>query len=323
VAAQVARLVAFVASWIVLAGAIEDGDLSAAGLTPWAALVVLSAALAALGAWLEGRFATECSEALRRRLLRGAFGVDPEHVRREGAGRLLGRIMEIEPVAALAATGGLQAVVALVEVVGAVFVLLVHPVGRPLAALLLLLVLATGLLVRAHTHRLVRETDLRLLHTGRLLEELAGARTRRVQDPVTDDPRLRAYQSALAASDRTTALLSVGPARAWQVLALAGLALTVVAADPAALDLGHGDRGHPAGIGRAAPGRPRRLGLTTAVVALRSCARGCAPPRPAPPTGSPPAGAQRWRPERLGPARAGGHPHRRDDVARARRPRAA
>jgi hypothetical protein len=99
-----------------------------------------------------------------------------------------------------------------VEVVGAVFVLLVHPVGRPLAALLLLLVLATGLLVRVHTHRLVRETDLRLLHTGRLLEELAGARTRRVQDPVTDDPRLRAYQSALAASDRTTALLSVGPA---------------------------------------------------------------------------------------------------------------
>jgi hypothetical protein len=71
-----------------------------------------------------------------------------------------------------------------------------------------------------HARRLVAETDLRLLHTGRLLEDLAGQRTRRVQAPSEGDPRMDAYRQAGAAADRTTALVSVGPARIWQVLAL-------------------------------------------------------------------------------------------------------
>ena len=266
---QLARLVAFLASWVVVGRAITDGEVSAGQLAPWAALVGAAAGLAALGSWLEGRFATEASQVLRRRLLRGVFGVDPEHVHREGAGRLLGRIMEIEPVAALAATGGLQALIAAVEVLGALAVLLAVPVGRPLAGVLLVLVAAAGVLVRVHARRLVAETDLRLLHTGRLLEDLAGQRTRRVQAPSDGDPRMDAYRQAGAAADRTMALVSVGPARLWQVLALGALGLSVIASDPSGSQLAAALGGvllASAGLRRAGVAG---LGLTTAAVALR------------------------------------------------------
>ncbi len=290
VVVQVGRLVAFLASWWVIGGAVIDGDLSVGRLAPWAALIGLAAGLAALGTWLEGRFATEASRVLRRRLLQGAFGVEPELVRREGAGRLLGRIMEMEPVAALAATGGLQAMVAAAEVVGAGVVLLASPVGRPLAGLLLLTVIGAGVVVRLHVRRLVVETDLRLLHTGRLLEDLAGARTRRVQAGRRSDPRIGDYERAGAAADRTTALLTVGPARLWQVVALAALSLLVVGGGASSTDLATAIGGillASAGLRRAGVAG---LGLTSAGVALRELGSLLRPRPYVPPGHHPPAG---------------------------------
>ena len=113
------------------------------------------------------------------------------------------------------------------------------------------------------------ETDLRLLHTGRLLEDLAGQRTRRVQAPSEGDPRMDAYRQAGAATDRTTALVSVGPARLWQVLALGALGLSVVASDPSGSQLAAALGGFllaSAGLRRAGVAG---LGLTTAAVVLR------------------------------------------------------
>ncbi|MBA3251117.1 MAG: ATP-binding cassette domain-containing protein [Geodermatophilaceae bacterium] len=243
------------------------GD-GASDLTPWVALVVAAAALATLGTWLEGRFATEASRVLRRRVLRGAFGVDPEHVRREGAGAILGRIMEVEPVAGLAATGGLQALVAAVEVAVAGAVLVTVPVGRPLALVLLGVTTTAVILLRVHVARLTRETGLRMDHTGRLLEDLAGQRTRRVQGAGPADPTT-AYARAGARSDRTTALVSVGATGLWQVLALATLTVSGLSeqasAEQLAVALG--------AVLLAAAGLRRggvaALGLTTAAIAAR------------------------------------------------------
>ena len=235
--------------------------------------------------------ATEASWVLRKRLLRGALGVDPEVVRRQGAGRLLGTITEVEPVTALAATGGLQAVIAVIEILGALAVLLSVSVGRPLALLLVLLLVGFGMLARAHAGGVGHETQLRLLRTGHLLERLAGQRTTRVQGggPSEVDEGGR-YRRAGRTVDRTTSMISVGAARLWQVVALAGLgtALAVSSASGTAIATALG------GILLATTALRRLgvagLGMATAAVALRGLSPFLRPPPAVPAAPAPQPG---------------------------------
>ena len=224
--ATILRYVAFAASWSVIGTAIlTDGG---AGLTTWALLLAATIPLATIAEAAEGHTAIALGTRLRRRVLRGALALDPSWVRREGPGRILGRSMEVDAIARLAAGGGLGAVTVTIELLVAAFALALSGApGRaaaiPLAAVLLGAGVATAITVR----RRRAWTTARLQQTDELLEAIAGQRTRLIQgddEAGRRDGQLDDYARLGRAADAPLAVLAGFVPRAALAGGLAGLA---------------------------------------------------------------------------------------------------
>ena len=231
--ATVLRYAAFAASWSVIGTAIFGGG--GAGLTTWALLLAATIPLAALAEAAEGRTAIALGAQLRRRTLRGALALDPSWVRREGPGRIIGRAMEVDAIARLAAGGGLGAVTLAIELGVAAVALAATPPGRaaaiPLAAVLVAAAATSALAVK----RRRAWTSARLSQTDELLEAIAGQRTRLVQGDDDAEPRacrLDDYARLGARADRPFALLAGALPRLALAGGLAGIALAGTSTAP-------------------------------------------------------------------------------------------
>jgi ATP-binding cassette subfamily B protein len=165
---------------------------------------------------------------LKRRLLVGALGLDLDETRHQGAGQLLGRVLESAAVETLALAGGLLAVSAVLGL-GAAAVVLVLGAGAGLLVPLLLLWLgfALGLGWRYYRRRR-RWTEERLAMTDALVERMVGHRTRLAQEPHDrwhegEDEALAHYLAGSRGLDRGLARLLVLLPRGWLLLSLLGL----------------------------------------------------------------------------------------------------
>ena len=268
-AATILRYVAFAASWSVIGTAIFGGD--DASLTTWALLLAATVPLAAVAEAAEGAVAIALGARLRRRTLRGALALDPSWVRREGPGRILGRAMEVDAIANLAAGGGLGAVTLLIELGVASFALASSAPGRAAALPLLAVLVAAGIASALAVRRRVAWTAARLSQTDELLEAIAGQRTRLVQgddDAARRSRELTAYAELGERADRPFAALAGTLPRLALAGGLAGIALAGDLARPGDLALALG------GVLLAAQAL-RRLAvavetLTSAVLARRA-----------------------------------------------------
>ncbi len=239
--ATILRYVAFAASWSVIGSVILTG--SGAGLTVWALLLGATVPLAALAEAAEGRTAISLGADLRHRTLHGALALDPSWIRREGPGRVLGRSMEVDAIARLAAGGGLSAVTLAIELAVAGVALALSSAGRaaaiPITAVLIAATVATVVAVK----RRRLWTTARLAQTDDLLEGIAGQRTRLIQgdDGVSArSARLDDYARLSGSADRPLAVLAGGIPRAALAAGLAGIALAGDLSDPAGVALALG-----------------------------------------------------------------------------------
>lgn len=239
--ATILRYAAFAASWSVIGSVILTG--SGAGLTVWALLLGATVPLAALAEAAEGRTAISLGASLRHRTLHGALALDPSWIRREGPGRVLGRSMEVDAIARLAAGGGLGAVTLAIELAVAGVALALTSAGRaaaiPIAAVLIAAAMATTLAVM----RRRVWTTARLAQTDDLLEGIAGQRTRLIQgdDAVAArGARLDDYARLSASADRPLAALAGGIPRAALAAGLVGIALAGDLSEPADVALALG-----------------------------------------------------------------------------------
>ena len=224
--ATILRYVAFAASWSVIGTAIFSGG--GAGLTTWALLLAATIPLAALAEAAEGRTAIALGAQLRRRTLRGALALDPSWVRREGPGHIIGRAMEVDAIARLAAGGGLGAVTLTIELGVAAVALASSAPGRAAAIPLSAVLVAAGFTAALAVKRRRAWTSARLSQTDELLEAIAGQRTRLVQgddDAGPRDRRLADYARLGARADRPFALLAGALPRVALAGGLAGIAL--------------------------------------------------------------------------------------------------
>ena len=225
--AHVSRYGLWVAAWWLLGLAALQGRLDPSWLSAWTLALFTLVPLQLAALWLQGRVAISVGALLKQRLLTGAFGLEPEEVRREGAGHLLGRVIEAEAVESLALGGGFMALLSALELLVAALVL---AVASPLLSILLVVwtALAAGLAWIFFRRRLgwVR---MRIALTLDLIEGMIGHRTRIAQVRRTDwhqgeDQALERYVHVSAAMDRAAvALLAVVP-RGWILIGLVGLA---------------------------------------------------------------------------------------------------
>ena len=224
--AHTAHYAFWIVAWGLLGRAALKGHLDSAWLGAWALALFSLVPLQLAALWIQGKLAIDVGALLKQRLLAGALQLQPEEIRRQGAGQLLGRVIESEAVGSLAIGGGFMALLATLELMLAAGVLVV---ASPLLSVLLLA--WVGLTTALATWYFARRSEwvsLRVGLTHDLIERMVGHRTRIAQQPREqwhdgEDETLERYVHVSARMDRSAVwLLGVVP-RGWIVIGIAGL----------------------------------------------------------------------------------------------------
>ncbi len=237
----------WILAWWVVGANVLNGRGDPSWIFLWALLLLTLVPLRVLITWMQGLLAFGVGARLKQRLLFGALRLEPDSIRHQGAGQLLGRVLESEAVEALALSGGFLAVVALIEIVFALAVLAGGAGGMFQSACLLAWLLVTAGIASKYFRRNLVWTDVRLAMTHDLVENMVGHRTRLAQLAPGhwhdgEDKVLEQYVPSSKLMDKSTAaLLSIVP-RGWLVVGLIGLAPGFVqgAASPARMAIAVG-----------------------------------------------------------------------------------
>src|SRR5579862_3894434 len=173
----------WIIAWWVVGSHVLRGATDRAWLLPWALLLLTLVPLRVLITRLQGWAAIGAGALLKQRLFFGSLRLDPDSLRHQGAGQLLGRVLESEAVEALALSGGFLALVALIEIAASIFVLAAGADGWLQSGLLVVWLGVAALLAWHYFERNRAWTDVRLDMTHDLVENMAGHRTRLAQLP--------------------------------------------------------------------------------------------------------------------------------------------
>jgi ATP-binding cassette subfamily B protein len=227
--AHAVQYLLWILAWYVVGSHVLRGGADRTWLIPWSLLLLTLVPLRVLITRLQGWVAIGAGALLKQRLIFGSLRLDPDSLRHQGAGQLLGRVLESEAVEALALSGGFLALVALIEIIVAIFVLSAGAGGVLQSALLFVWFLVAAGIAWSYFQRNRDWTDVRLRLTHDLVESMAGHRTRLAQLPVArwhdgEDEALEKYLISSKAVDQSTARLIALVPRGWLVVGLLGLA---------------------------------------------------------------------------------------------------
>jgi ATP-binding cassette subfamily B protein len=228
IAANTADYFLLIAAWWMIGQAALQGRVDYGLFIGWALLLLTRIPLGLLGTWTQGFLAIHGAGVLKRRLLAGSLRLHPEEVRHEGAGHLLGRVIESEALESLALSGGLTGIVAFVQLVITAAVLALGA-EKPLLGLLLLgWTTVLCFFAWRYLQQRQRWTERRLQITNDLVECMAGHRTRLAQQPLehwhdAEDEALERYVEASGRMDHSVIPLAVIVPRGWMILSLLAL----------------------------------------------------------------------------------------------------
>src|ERR1700733_9236028 len=227
--AHIIQYLLWILAWYIVGSNVLRGGGDRGWLIPWALLLLTLVPLRVLITRLQGWVAISAGALLKQRLFFGSLRMDPDSLRHQGAGQLLGRVLESEAVEALALSGGFLALVALIEIIVAIFVLATGAGGLLQAALLFVWLLVAAGIAWSYFKRNRQWTDVRLTMTHDLVESMAGHRTRLAQLAADrwhdgEDEVLERYLKSSRAMDQSTARLIALVPRGWLVVGLLGLA---------------------------------------------------------------------------------------------------
>jgi ATP-binding cassette subfamily B protein len=225
-AAHTAQYVLWIVAWWLLGRAALQGHLDSAWLGAWTLALFTLIPLQLAAFWLQGRLSIVVGALLKQRLLAGAFLLEPEETRREGAGHLLGRVIEAQAVESLALGGGFMALFAAMELVLAAGVLALASALLPL-----LLLVWTGVAIALGAvffRRRLAWVRLRIRLTLDLIERMVGHRTRIAQQRpenwhAGEDEAIERYVDTSTAMDRAAVSLIALVPRGWMLVGLCGL----------------------------------------------------------------------------------------------------
>lgn len=262
-------LMTYIAGSSALAGRIDTGWL-VAGVLLLASLVPLQF----IESWMLGRISIAVGVIVRQRLLWGALRLPLEMARQHGFGDFIGQTIESESVDIGLRAGGLLAIGAGIDLLGALWVMTLSSPPTALA-LFLWMGVSAALAWRYYRARL-GWTDARFDLTGELLEKMLGHRTRLVQQPPAtwhrrEDQSLLNYEGRSRTFDAWTVALWSGVPFGWMLLGFGTLAPVWLHAQPEEARLALGIWGVLLGFrafGRLSTGLTHLIG---AAIALRRC----------------------------------------------------
>lgn len=305
-----------VTGWIAIGNGALSGHVDAGWVVGWALLMTTSLVVTEASRYLQGQVALRGGAWTKHHLLQGALRTDPLELRGLGTGGLLGRMAESQALEDLVLTGGLSALLTVVDLLAAAWMLSWAP-GGPL---LVTLLAASTLVVLALGHRLyglqLDWTARRRTLTGLLVERMVGHRTRLAQaDPSHwydgEDEALEAYHRASERLDTHQILFVQVGSSLFTLAALGVLGSLFVSGATTSTGMAIGLGAILWAQGALAPVVGQARGLVAALVAWHEIgplvrAAGTAPLRGAGDRGSlPPPGAPLIRAMGLGYERGG------------------
>jgi ATP-binding cassette subfamily B protein len=216
-------------SWACVGVGALTGRLDAGWLAAWALALGSMVPLHAASNWLQGALALGFGGLLKQRLLVGAMALDPDLIRRKGAGEILSEVLETEAIGDLGASGGIATVLAVLELLIAPSLFYWGAAFLPEAAILIVWVaLSLGLI--AHNASLRADwTVQRLTLTNGLVENMTAHRTRVAQQAPAhwhdgEDADLDRYLQASRRLDDGAARITAGLPRAYVIAGILALA---------------------------------------------------------------------------------------------------
>jgi ATP-binding cassette subfamily B protein len=257
------------ASWVPFGRGVLAGSFEPAWFAAWGLLIASSLPLRWLEGWLQSLFGVRFGVLLRRRLMAGATRLEPEAVRGEGVGALLGRVLDSEALEGLLLSGGFVLIGAAIDVALASWVLSHGPspvLGTALFALWIASALAIGL---QHLGRARQQAAARLAMTRDLVERMQGQRTRVVQEPpahwnLEEDALLATYLERSRGLDRSNLALLALVSGGWLVAGVFALATAFTAGVTSPVELA-------LGIGAVLLGQQALARLCGGLVQLSAC----------------------------------------------------
>lgn len=236
-----------IVGWALIGAAALDGRLDLAWLLAWLLLVVSNIPLRLGADWINASFALDLGRILKARLLAGALRVNIDAVKHQGAGQLLGRVMESQALEALALNGGMAVVVAVLELMFSAWILTAGAAGYWHLVALLVWSAAISAFCWRYRHRLQAWSAARLNMTHELIENMVGHRTRLAQEwpsrrDEAEDRTMLGYLGLSRELDIAMMPILSGAAGGWIIVALLALAPPFMtgAASPAELAISLG-----------------------------------------------------------------------------------
>ncbi|WP_394847632.1 ATP-binding cassette domain-containing protein [Pendulispora brunnea] len=231
--AHTAQYVLNIASWAMLGRGALQGRIDAGLLIAWALLFVTQIPFRILESRMQALFAIDAGGLLKRRLLHGALRLAPDEIRAEGAGGLLGRVIESEAVESLALGTGIGGLVAIIELAVCAFVLSKGAAAATELVLLALWSIVSVFTVRTYLKRTDAWTVTRLAMTNDLVERIVGHRTRLAQLAPEkwhqgESEAVAEYIARSERMDASAARIAALLPRGWLVVAMMGLLPTLL-----------------------------------------------------------------------------------------------
>jgi ATP-binding cassette subfamily B protein len=223
----------WIVAWILAGRWALAGRFDMGWLLAWGLVLLTIAPVHTLGAWNQAKLAITSGWVMMRMLLEGSFRLDPEEVRGQGAGQLLGRALDTEALHTLALTGGLTGLTALVQLVAAAALLLLGAQAPWIAILLGAWIVLTLALGWTYYRRRREWTTARVNLTSDTSERMVGHRTRIAQQAPEnwhrgEDQSLSGYVDRSRNVDRLAAMFVGALPRAWLMVGIAAMARGIV-----------------------------------------------------------------------------------------------
>jgi ATP-binding cassette subfamily B protein len=244
--AHLAQLVISMGAWYMVGRGALEGRLDPQWLLAWALLLLTQVPLQMAKRWYRDVFSIGLGRVLKQRLLYGALQLHPREIRHQGAGQLLGRVVESGAVGSMALGAALLALASSIELFFAANILGAGAGGAFHVLLLLLWIVLTLSIGFVYYRKFGRWTQWRLDMTHDLVERMVGHRTRLAQERrdrwhTGEDEAIERYLDLSRSLDTTSLHFSLWLSRGWMLVGLAGLVpALIVGADLGPLAIGLG-----------------------------------------------------------------------------------
>jgi ATP-binding cassette subfamily B protein len=220
-------------SWIMIARGIFQGYFDWGWLIAWVFILLAAIPLQLFVSDAQIELSIRAGIIFKKRLLLGSLKLNPDDTRQFGFGQLLNRVMDSEAVEMLAFNGGFMALLSILELLLAVFILKQGAGGWVQVFSLIVWVGITLVLLWKYYRESTKWTDQYRSMTNDIVERMVGHRTRIVQEPpsswhIEEDEELDSYVQNSISLDSIGQKISAITTRGWLLIGLAGLAIPFI-----------------------------------------------------------------------------------------------